>query len=259
MTLLDSEEINCVKCAHTFSFTMHKSINVSMAPRLKGEFLKGKINRAVCPNCNTAYNIGGAVLYHDMDNRIMIYVLLSEEYSNNKEQAVRDFAKIMRESVANLAGVMRQNFEKYNFDVVFNVDELKESLDSMKRDCNEKIRMVTKEVLALKPEYEEKSHTKKGTIKKWLDALFPLNQKGSRFGRNEELQEPEKYISIRGERIDLKYFPELKIFSEIDSKGLESAIRKIMDKNNLDAKNAMIILEKLTKRVTERVSEKSRE
>jgi hypothetical protein len=169
MTLINSQEINCLKCGHIFSATIHSSVNVSIAPDLKGDLLTGKLNQATCPKCNMRYDIGGAVLYHDMNSRIMIYALLSEEYSTDRERAIEEFSEIMRSSITNLARAIRQNFEKYNFDIVFSIDELKESLGSMTGVCSEKIRAITEDVLRLEP--EKKMREKFNIImklKKWF-------------------------------------------------------------------------------------------
>lgn len=152
MTQINSKELKCLKCGHTFSATIHDSINVSMLPHLKDDFLKGKLNQVVCPGCKTVSSVGGAVLYHDMNNGIMIYVLLSEEYSNNKEEAISKFTEVMRGTNSSLGGAMRGIFEKYKFDIVFSIDELKESLDSIEGIGSEKIRVITENVLKLKPE-----------------------------------------------------------------------------------------------------------
>lgn len=152
MTYINSEKIKCLKCGYTFSAMIHKTINVSELPDLKSEFLNGKLNQAVCPKCNETDFITSDVLYHDMRNGIMIHVLLSEEYSNNKEAAIKEFTEAMRESISDLGGAMRERFELYRFDIVFSIDELKESLDSIDGIGSEKIRVITENVLKLKPE-----------------------------------------------------------------------------------------------------------
>ncbi|MCX6766839.1 MAG: CpXC domain-containing protein [Candidatus Moranbacteria bacterium] len=249
--------MKCVKCGNIFSATTYDSINVSMAPNLKDDLLTGKINQAICPKCNTKYNIGNALLYHDMNNGIMISVLLSEEYSNNKEEAIKEFTELMRKSVSSLAGTLRKSFEKYNFDVVFSIDELKESLNSMEGNCNEKIGAITKDVLRLESRYKakEKSYTTR-KIKKWFGKFMSISRKKNELEHNEELLLPEKCIVILGEKVSLKYFPELTKFAEIDPIRLKNTIHETMNKANVDAKNAMIILEKIAKRVAEKVNEK---
>lgn len=254
MTRIGSPKIKCVKCAHIFSATTYDSINVSMLPHLKDEFLNGKLNQAVCPECNAKYDIGNAVLYHDMNNRIMIYVLLSEEYSNNKEAAIKEFTEVMRESISDLGGAMRAVFELYRFDIVFSIDELKESLDSMTGVCSEKIRAITKNVLRLEPERKGKSYA--GKAKGWLGKFLPIDWGKDEIEDKEEVSSPEKYIVILGEKISLKYFPKLKMVAEIDPKGLENTICKVMNKYNLDAKNAMISIEKLNRRIREAIDKK---
>lgn len=254
MTLINSKEIKCLKCGYTFSAIVHDSINVSMLPHLKDEFLNGELNKTVCPECNTAYNLVGAVLYHDMHNGIMIQVLLSEEYSNNKEAAIREFTEKIRGNVSGLTGAMRKNFERYYFDIVFSLDELKESLDSIAGVCSEKIRAITEEVLRLEPKHKERSPA--GRIRMWFEKLLPAAWRKDEVEHSEELSSPEKYIVILGEKFSLKYFPNLKLVAEIDPKGLENTICKIMNKHSLDAKNAMVSLETLTRRIGEVIDEK---
>src|SRR3989344_4906490 len=171
MTLINGKEFKCSRCGDTFSTVIHDSINVSMLPHLKEEFLSGKLNQAVCPQCNTAYSVANAVLYHDMNNGVMIHVLLTEEYSNDRERAIKEFTGIMRENISSLGGTMRKNFERYKFDIVFSIDELRESLDSMAGVCSEKVKAITENDLRLEPNNitRERPHT--------IDSRFKLGIK----------------------------------------------------------------------------------
>lgn len=246
MTMLNSTEIKCVKCNCVFPMITHDSVNVTMAPRLKEELLDGTLNQGTCPDCGMRYNIGSAVLYHDMENKIMIYALLSEEYSNNKIAAVKDFSGMLHNMVSSLAVTLRNNFEKYNFDVVFSIEELKESLGNIEKGIyTEKIKDTTKNVLESKP--------KTIFVKRFFEKLLLINSKEENPNKIEKHSALEKNITINGEKISLKYFPKIADLYEIEPKGVEDTIYKIMHQNNIDAKNALIILEKLYAKVTNAV------
>jgi hypothetical protein len=255
MTQIDSEQIKCLKCGCNFSAIMHNSVNVTMAPHLKEEFLSGKLNNAVCPECNTIYNIEGVVLYHDTDNRIMTQVLLSEEYSNNKEEAIKEFTEMMMNMVSSLNSFMRRNFEAYKFNVVFSIDELKESLEGNNEICNEKTRKITKDVLDIKHKNKESVGIME-KIGKWFRRFITTKNITDDTKHKEDSVLSDKYVVIAGEKISLKYFPELAKLADVEPDGLADTISSIMNKNNVDVKNAMIIFEKLAKRISEKIDEK---
>jgi|GEM_PF-3581277 len=222
MTRIDDYKITCLRCGQVFSTASYESVNVSMAPRLKDDFLSGKLNTTACPKCNKQYTIGGTTLYHDVQNKIMIYVLLAEQYSNDKNEAIREFTAVLRECLSSsaLASNIRDDFEQYHFDIVFSIDELKESLSNIETGIyNEKIATITNDVLLT----EEK-----------------------------ELPPPEKFIDIRGEKVSLKYFPKLAELLDVDP-SLKNEILDTMQKNNADAINTMLVMEKVAKMLDDQI------
>jgi hypothetical protein len=200
------------------------------------------------------HNISNGILYHDMRNRTMIQVLLSPEYSNSKEEALKEFAEIMGGNLSDLNPTVRSVFETYSYDVVFSIDELKESLASINESGSDKIRAVTKDVLNAGNANEPKQQI--GVIKtftRWIESFFRANNKKSDSKQEITVIPPEKYIIIDGVEIRLKYFPIVTKFYEIAPKGVEDTIVKIMSQSNIDAKNALIILERLYKKVSEEI------
>ncbi len=252
MSLIDSQTIQCVNCGNVFSVMIHSSINVSTSPHLKDDLLEGRLNFGVCPKCKTMHNISNVILYHDMRSRTMIQVLLSPEYSNSKEEAIKEFAEIMGNNLSNLNPTIRSVFETYSYDVVFSIDELKESLTSINESGSDKIRAVTKDVLNAGNTKELKKQI--GVIRtftRWIESFLRAQNTKSDSKQEIAVIPPEKYIIINGVEIRLKYFPIVTKFYEIAPKEVEDTIVKIMSQSNIDTKNALIILEGLYKKATE--------
>lgn len=73
------EEIACPKCHEKSRFTIHESINVTLDKDMKEKVLTGKAFSFKCPKCGKETMINYSFLYHDMENKYMIYELLNKE------------------------------------------------------------------------------------------------------------------------------------------------------------------------------------
>ncbi len=145
MTKIESENIQCSNCKYNFSVDTYESINTEINPDLKEKLLNNEINKAVCPKCKQENKISIPVLYHDMQNQIMIYVLpFSGEGIPQKERTelIPLFINKLKEFSQFIDDL------EYTYDIVFSINELKESLKKIEaNDCDDKIKDITKKVL----------------------------------------------------------------------------------------------------------------
>ncbi len=251
MTYINNTEFECPNCGQKISVKLYGSVNVNQLPELKEELLAGKLNKAECPKCKIKYDLAESVLYHDMEKKIMIQVLLSEEYSLNKKEAIKEFSKVLGKSFCNIAEPLRSEFRReYFFDVVFGISGLKKSLHEIDKGSNEKNREIKKDIFSYKPEdYSDK-------IKKFLGEYLPKSWRSNKLiGK---LPKPDMYVTVMNEKLSLKYFPKLTKLSEYELESLEELIVKVMKKNNIDSKSAMIILEKVFQGKMEAAKEKQK-
>lgn len=79
MSLEKKEVIKCPKCNKESDFTIWNSINVSLDEEVKEKVLNGDIFNFKCLNCRHESNVVYSTLYHDMDNKYMIYLLVNDE------------------------------------------------------------------------------------------------------------------------------------------------------------------------------------
>lgn len=73
MTNINQHQIRC-SCGHTFSARLYESVNTQLSAEAVEKFLRGELNRPVCPNCHERVWILIPVLFNDMDRKFMVWV-----------------------------------------------------------------------------------------------------------------------------------------------------------------------------------------
>jgi hypothetical protein len=73
MSVSRSYPIRCPKCSTEFEAVLHDSINRQENPELREALLENRVNTAVCPGCAFGFRVDKDLLYHDPENRFMIY------------------------------------------------------------------------------------------------------------------------------------------------------------------------------------------
>lgn len=73
MSKCHCEEIICPSCGNSERFTVWDSINVDVNPETRGKVKTGKLFEYICKNCNNKFNTEYKTLYHDCNNRFMIW------------------------------------------------------------------------------------------------------------------------------------------------------------------------------------------
>ncbi len=76
----------CPYCRALAPVEIHSIIDVGQDPNLKSQFLSGRLNSATCPNCRRAFQVGGALLYHDGSKNFLGIFLPHEINLANKDR-----------------------------------------------------------------------------------------------------------------------------------------------------------------------------
>ena len=74
MSLPSQHTITCGGCGRRQAFTMWDSLNVSLNRDLKAELLRGELTRFVCAGCGWSGDVFYPMLYHDMEQKVMIHL-----------------------------------------------------------------------------------------------------------------------------------------------------------------------------------------
>jgi hypothetical protein len=69
------ETIHCPGCNATGPFTLYRSLNVTLNPTEKESLMAGDLFRFKCPSCGRATQVMYPMLYHDMQRKLMIWLL----------------------------------------------------------------------------------------------------------------------------------------------------------------------------------------
>ena len=99
MSKFEEVIIDCPNCHIEFPTKIWQSANVTLDPHLKDEIKKGEFRLIECPGCGGVGQSPTPVLYHDMDKKLMIYVMPEanqEELQNGKrdvEESLKDSFK----------------------------------------------------------------------------------------------------------------------------------------------------------------------
>ena len=83
----------CSKCGNNQEITVYKSINISENPELKDRVKDGSLFLWKCESCGQANLAKYDTLYHDPENKIMVWLLPDENISESQMHSISLHAK----------------------------------------------------------------------------------------------------------------------------------------------------------------------
>ncbi len=124
MTKLAEAGYTCPACGHEGKSTLYESVNVTLEPELKERVLDFSLFAKECEDCGEFLGHPENLVYHDMDQRLMLFVKPPElrdrweELSKEILKPFGDIAKIVPDA----------DFEGYEFRLCFGFNELIEKI-----------------------------------------------------------------------------------------------------------------------------------
>ena len=79
MSEREIQKIKCPKCGSEHDFEIWTRVNTDLDPILRDKIKSGELFRTVCPFCGQQIDVVYPCLYHEMENRIMIYYAPGEK------------------------------------------------------------------------------------------------------------------------------------------------------------------------------------
>lgn len=79
MTVKHSQSITCLNCKKASDFDFYGSINTMLDPTLKQRVKNFDIFKFICPHCGSEQFVAYSFLYHQMEDKLMIYCCQDEE------------------------------------------------------------------------------------------------------------------------------------------------------------------------------------
>jgi hypothetical protein len=115
MTQSLAYEVKC-PCGEVFKAELYDSVNATLNPELMGMLFNDELNRVKCPGCGQIIWVDSPLLYHDMNQRLMVYY-----FPKNCEDIGEDEEAFRERIVATLE---RHALEGYEYDVAIGMKEL---------------------------------------------------------------------------------------------------------------------------------------
>lgn len=123
MSKRKSVKITCPKCKKESDFQIWESINVQIDPDMKKKVLNGEAFLFKCPDCGEEVYVFYSVLYHDMQKKMMIYLLPDDE------KEIKAAAKFMSGTDERTAGLdLTVISDEYANRIVTSIRELQEKI-----------------------------------------------------------------------------------------------------------------------------------
>ena len=79
------EKVTCPSCHHEGDFEVWDSINTVLDPEMKEKVLNQSIFLYTCPNCGETFRLNYPILYHQMEDLVMIYLVPESEIEKTYE------------------------------------------------------------------------------------------------------------------------------------------------------------------------------
>lgn len=135
---------NCPHCNLEQELEYYQTVNITLQPELKNKVLSGKLNQNICSNCKKEINVVSGFLYHDMKNRVMLELSMT-----NVEEENNEGKKEIIQNMTTQGYIYRKEFEyeklveKINiFDSKLNDLVVQKVSDKMKNMLDESIKNV---------------------------------------------------------------------------------------------------------------------
>lgn len=113
MSIIETSIISCHRCGHSFSATHYGSVNTDLGKDIPQKIISGELFRATCPSCGAQTLLAYNILYHDMKNKSMVWVIIpnDDEYSKQVDE-VRHTQKNIPYNNTRIVSSMRALSEK---------------------------------------------------------------------------------------------------------------------------------------------------
>ncbi|MBQ1321303.1 MAG: CpXC domain-containing protein, partial [Solobacterium sp.] len=97
--------ITCPKCGKNHPFEIWDSVNTTLDPDMKEKVASGEIFRFTCPSCGAETQVNYNLLYHQMDDRIMIQFARMKELQKSTKRSSAALQRLWRGCLRNTGTV----------------------------------------------------------------------------------------------------------------------------------------------------------
>ena len=125
--------IQCPSCRREQDVELYESVNIGLAPELRDELLRNRLNAVTCTGCSHVFRIDKPLLYHDPSHNIMIYLIPLR--GGSIEAGEREFT----DCITRLNEVLPEGIPTPEVHLVFSQVELVERIFMLETKLNERV------------------------------------------------------------------------------------------------------------------------
>ncbi len=146
MSLSREEMITCPNCGHQSPFMIWQSVNTMIDPEMKAAVRDLSAFRFICPKCGNQAVINYGFLYHQMEDRIMVYYAETDKDAENFMSAfTKDtFPEEMKDFLGDFLN------DNYMIRIVRSQYELREKLEIIDAGLDDRLIEIFKIILFIK-------------------------------------------------------------------------------------------------------------
>lgn len=145
MSICKKEEVQCPVCGTTGEFEMWTSLNTQLNPEKKEQLLSGALFQYICPHCGKSFNIDYPMLYHQMEDQIMIYYVVQEEDIQMVEEQFRgEFG----DEETEITKVLKEDMNSYLYRIVGSQRELMEKIRIFDAGKDDRVVELVKRIIS---------------------------------------------------------------------------------------------------------------
>ncbi len=168
MTLSQVEKITCPNCNVEGETEIFSSINTELDKDMKEKIISGKAFIYKCPNCQKESLLNYGVLYHDVDNKLMVQLATDENELKNAQEMFKSVTENKIQGISSIA----KTLEGYKKRIVISQEALAEKIFIFEEGYDDRIMEIVK-VIYLRMFFENNPDLE-------LDGAYFVNDQGQK-------------------------------------------------------------------------------
>ena len=161
MSKVFNHKLKCHECGTESDFMLWESINTQLDPEAKKKLISGELLKFRCPHCGFESLVQYGTLYHDMEKKTMIRLVVTD---TDYDETVSTFDKMSKGSF--MEGIPGEGFSDYTLRIVMSQNHLREKAYIFDQGLDDRVIEVMKCRIT---EMYEKSYPDEEVAALWLE------------------------------------------------------------------------------------------
>ncbi len=140
MSIENTRQITCPNCGTEGKMVIWESLNTQLDPEMKAKVVSGELFQYTCPKCKSVHNVVYDMLYHQMEDHLMIQLVNTEE---SAREAVKQFAQFANGGIPGLPNIDMG----YRYRVVMSLNQLREKIYIFDQGLDDRVLEIMKLIL----------------------------------------------------------------------------------------------------------------